>query len=128
MGTHPIFESDFDCLTEGRDGIRGGHLCLSCLKDVRKSCKNCPLCRKTEYSATRSRFVTSFCGLIELICPVGNCNTAVPYLEFEEHTKTCLGVPIERLDLKTEKKSGKELNEKIEEQKKYIATLEAKIC
>jgi len=26
MGTHPIFESDFDCLTESRYGNRGGDI------------------------------------------------------------------------------------------------------
>ena len=112
----------------------GGHLCLSCLKDVRKSnFKDCPLCRKTGYNATKSRFVTSFCSLIELVCPVGNCNTAVPYLEFEDHTKTCLGVGIEGLKLgaditgRSSDTSKTELQEKIQDQKKQIAILEAKI-
>jgi hypothetical protein len=116
----------------------GGHLCLSCLKDVRKSnFKDCPLCRKTGYSATKSRFMQSFCSKIELICPVDGCNTAVPYFEFEEHKNRCLEISMRKMTLKnhadifaqneTLTRELEESKNKIDKQRKQIASLEAKM-
>merc|ERR1712037_1090594 len=66
MGTHPIFESDFDCLTDGHDtlsaafqclvcmaGLQDAHLCPKCSKFFCKECiirwvsrhRQCPHCR-----------------------------------------------------------------------------------
>jgi len=116
----------------------GGHLCLSCLKDVRKSnFKDCPLCRKTGYTATKSRFMMSFCSKIELVCPIDGCNTAVPYLRFEEHKNRCLELSLQKLaltniaEISSQNESlTRELEEsknKINEQRKHIASLEAKV-
>ena len=111
-----------------------GHICSSCLKDVRKTFQSCPLCRKSGYSAIKSRFMMSFCSKIQLVCPVESCNTAVPYLKFEEHKKRCLELSMQKMSLENHAAKNialtKELDEskKInKEKKKEIASLKAKI-
>merc|ERR1711933_160400 len=72
MGTHPIFESDFDCLTEKMCGIAGLACCItsqaaSCL------CSACPTCR----NSTSAKIMYSLFLLIGAIVSMIMCSNGV---------------------------------------------------
>jgi hypothetical protein len=79
----------------------------------------------------------SFCSKIQLVCPVDGCNTAVPYLHFEEHKKRCIELSMQKMSLENNAELSaknealtRELEEskkRNKEQKKEIASLKAKI-
>ena len=66
-----------------------GHLCKKCFEDVKKNSRNCPLCRKANFTATFSRLMVTLLSQFKLFCPAEECNESVPYANFAKHKKTC---------------------------------------
>ncbi|CAG5110899.1 Oidioi.mRNA.OKI2018_I69.chr2.g5247.t1.cds [Oikopleura dioica] len=66
-----------------------GHLCKICFNDVKKKFQNCPLCRKTNFTAKHSRLMVTVLSQLKLLCPAKECKESVAYSSFANHKKTC---------------------------------------
>ena len=66
-----------------------GHLCKKCFENCSENSRNCPFCRKANFTAKFSRLMVTLLSQFKLFCPAQECNASVPYASFARHKETC---------------------------------------